>query len=353
MSKLRVDTLSPTDDSKDLEVSELLSGADVGSGLEAGKLVTTTSTGGVPTIQIPSKNGQRLYINKNVTTNDDLTVLQVNRKVNVSGGKSGYVGTALVATTDVTAKGKGNYEWTALFVMNSNVDSTDIVDGAASPQNVAIYGQSKKNGTAATWAGCLEIQDNANSIATGATIGLEVTAVSRGADTATPQRIALHAAIKTPSDNTIGTEWGVGLLVSTEGTAVRVREAIRVIASVGDAVLYSKSTTDQTTGSLIKDEGNMVRGIDLSSATYTSNQAIRLASGHRIALDLAGTNSIYGDTAGTNFTSRINVAAGIAFPGSLTSSSANPGSKTLPSAPDGFITISIDGVNKKLPYYAA
>lgn len=352
MSKLRVDKLSPTDDSKEMEVSSLLSGVDVGSGLEAEKLIKTTSTGGVPTIQIPSTNGQRLYINKNVTTVDDLTVLQVNRKVNVSGGKSGYVGSALVATTDVTASGKGNYEWTALFVMNSNVDSTDIVDGAASPQNVAIYGQAKKNGTAATWAGCLEIQDNANSVATGATIGLEVTAVSRGADTATPQRIALHAAIKTPKDNTIGTEWGVGLLVSTEGNSVRVREAIRVIASVGDAVLYSKATTDQNTAALIKDEGALVRGIDLSGASYSTQQAIRLAAGQRIALDQAGTNSIYGDTSGTNFTSRINVAAGIAFPGTLTSTTANAGTKTLPSAPDGFVIISIDGVNKKMPYYA-
>ena len=317
-------------------------------------------TSGIPTIKVADDTTQRVFLTKDVTHPDDFAVMQINRNANYSGGTVGFVGSALRVQTDIkTPSSVGTFEWAGLFIMNNMAPANTSGGGpgnGAVPQQVALYGQANKNSTSATWASCLEISDNQGTSANGQAIGQEITVRAIGADTSTPSRIGLHIAAHTPDNNLIGMEWGIAVYVSAStNQAIRFRDVFRVDSIVGNAVLLSNATTNQADAALIKDKGSLSVGIDLSGATYSSSVALRLKIAQRISLDENDTNQLYGSYAGIIAKGRLNMTNSFAVPssGNVASTATEGGGASLPATVGGFITILIDGVPKKIPFYNA
>lgn len=80
------------------------------------------------------------------------------------------------------------------------------------------------------------------------------------------------------------------------------------------------------------------------SSSSTIGQIIQLASGQSArALNIR-------DSA-TNFLSGFDNAGRLEYSSGLTSATASAGSQTLPGNPDGFLVVTVNGVQKKIPYY--
>lgn len=317
-------------------------------------------TSGIPTIKVADDTTQRVFLTKDVTHPDDFAVMQINRNANYSGGTVGFVGSALRVQTDIkTPSSVGTFEWAGLFILNNKAPVNTSGGGpgnGAVPQQVALYGQANKDSTSATWASCLEISDNQGTSANGQAIGQEITVRAIGADTPTPSRVGLHIAGHTPDNNLIGMEWGIAVYVSANtNQAIRFRDVFRVDSIVGNAVLLSNATTNQADAALIKDKGSLSAGIDLSGATYSSGVALRLKVAHKISLDENDTNQLYGSPLGIVAKGRLNMTNSFAIPssGNVTSTATGGGGAALPATVGGFISILIDGVPKKIPFYNA
>lgn len=317
-------------------------------------------TSGIPTITVADDTTQRVLLTKDVTHPDDFAVMQINRKANYSGGTVGFVGSALRVQTDIeTPSSVGTFEWAGLFILNNKAPANTSGGGpgnGAVPQQVALYGQANKNSSSATWASCLEISDNQGTSANGSAIGQEITVRAIGADTPTPSRVGIHVAAHTPDNNLIGMEWGIGFYVTSDTAKnVRFRDVFRVDAIVGNAVLLNNATTNQAGATLIKDKGSLTAGIDLSGATYSSAVALRLKVAQRISLDENDTNQLYSSSAGIIAKGRLNMTNSFAVPssGNVTSAATAGGGASLPATVGGFISILIDGVTKKIPFYNA
>ena len=317
-------------------------------------------TSGIPTIRVADNINQRVLLTKDVTNPDDFSVLQINRNANYSGGTVGFVGSALCVRTDInTPSSVGTFEWAGLFIMNNKAPANTSGGGpgsGAAPQQVALYGQANKDSTSATWASCMEINDNQGTSANGPAIGQEITVRAIGADTPIPSRVGLHIAAHTPDNNLIGMEWGIGFYVTSDTAKdVRYRDVFRVDAIVGNAVLLNNATTNQAGAVLIKDNGSLTAGIDLSGATYSSAVALRLKVAQRISLDENDTNQLYSSSAGIIAKGRVNMTNSFAVPssGNVTGTATAGSGASLPATVGGFISIMIDGVTKKIPFYNA
>lgn len=317
-------------------------------------------TSGIPTIEVADDTAQRVLFTKDVTHPDDLAVVQINRNANYSGGTVGFVGSALCVRTDIkTPSSVGTFEWAGLFIMNNKAPANTSGGGpgsGAAPQQVALYGQANKDSTSATWASCMEINDNQGTSANGPAIGQEITVRAIGADTPTPSRVGTHVAAHTPDNNSIGMEWGIAFYATSDTAKdVRFRDVFRVDAIVGNAVLLSNATTNQVGAALIKDKGSLTAGIDLSGATYSSAVALRLKVAQRISLDENDTNQLYSSSAGIIAKGRVNMTNSFAVPssGNVTGTATAGGVASLPATVSGFISIMIDGVTKKIPFYNA
>lgn len=329
---------------------------DAKSTVAPGNVAKFGDTSGVATLSVPDAPTKRLLLNKTCSYPDDFTVLQVNRSANYTGGTVGHVGSALRAQTNVSPTANGSFEWTALFVMDNNAPNNPSGGGpgsGVSPQNVAMYGQAIKRNTSATWAGCLEIRDS-QAPANGAAIGLEITCVADGADSVIPQRIGSHVTLIDGVPIGQDVEWGRAYwadAVSVPGGG-RFRIGYDYTGGVGDAV-FSATATTNTNASLIKDKSTLAVGINLTQATYTTNRAIHLKMGQRIALNEDATQTLRGSAAGPVFEGRLNLTGSFAVPsaGNTTSSAAAGTSGAAPSQVAGYITILIDGVTKKIPFY--
>lgn len=305
----------------------------------------------IHTLRIFKGSANRLRIVKEPEVND-YTSVQLDRICNYYGGSIGYVGTNLVATTIVSPQSNKNFEWNALFILDNNatpeVDPSSPGNGAV-PQNCAFYSQAKKNSGASTWGGCIEIQDNVDAVS-GAAIGLEMTTNSKGNDAEVPQRNAHHVAIG--CSHGTGTEWGRGFWVSTDITAnAKVRYAFDCDGYVTNSVLRNKATGTETS-CLIKDEGTLPKGIDLTKTFYTTGMAVGINYGNSIWLGNDGKYKIRASTVGPSIAGRLNMENSFSINsyGNVTFS-ATAGPRILPDAPDGFISILVDGVHKKIPYY--
>lgn len=317
-------------------------------------------TSGIPTIEVADDTAQRVLFTKDVTHPDDFAVMQINRNANYSGGTVGFVGSALRVQTDIkTPSSVGTFEWAGLFILNNKAPANTSGGGpgnGAAPQQVAIYGQANKDSTSATWASCLEISDNQGTSANGQAIGQEITVRAIGADTPTPSRVGLHVAAHTQDNNLIGMEWGVAVYATSDTAKdVRFRDVFRVDAIVGNAVLLSNATTNQADSALIRDKGSLAIGIDLSGATYSSSVALRLKAAQRISLDENDTNQLYSSASGIISKGRLNMVNSFAVPssGNVTSTATAGSGASLPATVSGFISIMIDGVTKKIPFYDA
>lgn len=318
------------------------------------------NTSGIPTIEVADDPAQRVLLTKEVTHPNDYAVMQINRNAKYSGGTVGFVGSALRVQTDIdTTSSVGTFEWAGLFVLNNKAQANTSGGGPGSgavPQQVALYGQANKKSTSATWASCLEINDNQGTSANGPAIGQEITVRAIGADTTTPSRVGAHLAAHTPDNNLIGMEWGIGYYVTSDAAKdVRFRDVFRVDAIVGNAVLLSNAKTNQLGAALIKDKGSLTIGIDLSGATYSSSVALRLKAAQKISLDENDTNQLSSSSAGIIARGRLNMTNSFAVPssGNVTGTATAGGGASLPATVGGFISIMIDGVTKKIPFYNA
>lgn len=317
-------------------------------------------TSGIPTIQVADNINQRVLLTKDVTNPDDFSVLQINRNAKYSGGTVGFVGSALRVQTDIdTTSSVGTFEWAGLFILNNKAQANTSGGGPGSgavPQQVALYGQANKDSTSATWASCLEINDNQGTSANGPAIGQKITVRAIGTDTPTPSRVGLHVAAHTQDNNLIGMEWGVAVYATSDTAKdVRYRDVFRVDAIVGNAVLLSNATTNQADAALIRDKGSLTIGIDLSGATYSSSVALRLKTAQRISLDENDTNQLYSSSVGIIVRGRLNMTNSFAVSssGNVTGTATAGGGASLPATVGGFISIMVDGVTKKIPFYNA
>jgi len=290
--------------------------------------------------------GHAYTIRRNHAKATDYADLRLDRVANYVGGTNGVVSAALIANVHVSS-GVRNCEWGILSVMDN---LSAAADGG---ENVAVYGQAKKRSTGKTWAACFEIDDiNGSADATGDTIGIEVTC--RASPTTTDsnfQRNGIHIA----GHATEATDWARAYWASSDGR-LRYREVFSNSAPYTRAVFYNGGNGVDTGNSpaLIKDDGSCLRGIDLSGATYSTNEAIKIKSGHRIALEPTGAVSIW-HASNTVVVegARLFTDQGLSFPSTLVTASASAGTRALPSNPSGFIAIFIDGLGYKIPYYAS
>ena len=322
--------------------------SDVSSTIAPGKVPRFSDTAGIATLSIHDDKDQRLLLQKEATQSSDYGTMQILRRANYTSGLSGFVGSALNVKTEARGVGSRQSEWAGLFTMESR--STQSGEW---PQNVGVYSQGLKYTDSSTWAGCFEISDrNPVSGASGGAIGIEVSASANGADiAATPQRNGVHIAISRGTINSQDCEWGRGFWV-TAGQAARWIYGFSA-ESAGSYAYHAKFTGVSADSALILDESNCAVGIDLKRATYTTNRAIQLKIGQRIALDENATQTLRGSTAGPVLEGRLNLTGSFAVPsaGNTTSSASAGTSGAAPSQVAGYITILIDGATKKIPFY--
>lgn len=330
---------------------------DASSIIEVGKIPKFSDTAGVPTLTVPDNPTKRLFINKLCTSPDDFSVVQVGRHANYSGGTAGYVGTAFQAKTYVEPTATATSEWTGLFQLDNNAPNNPSGTGPGSgalPQNVALYGQAQKRNTGSTWAGCFEINDYLNG-ANGAAIGIEVACSTEGADVfATPQRNGVHVAVGELVPGGTAAEWGRGFWVST-GANARTIYGFAITGTVGDSAFNNAAGAGGAASALMRDSGNLVLGVDLSAATYSSSIALRTKLGHRIAFDAEGSFYLVGNASvgGIICNSNLQINGKLGYLSANTSLTASAGSRVLPANPGGFLNIQIDGSNFRIPYYGA
>lgn len=315
-----------------------------------------TSPGGVAPLSLPgvveTQFGTRSLNRKTITSATEGAVLDLQRIGSHTGGTNGFVTPAFQAYTSALA-GSKNFEWTCLSVIDN---FSTLADGS---ENVAIYGQALKKSSGKTWAGCLEIQDtNAAATALGDCIGLEITSVAQDF-TSDPnyQRNGIHIATRSTGSN--AAEWSRGFWTSTAGLA-RVRECFSNTGNFCKAVLRNSGTGTSTgidTAKFIEDIGSSEIGIDLGSATYSSNIALRIKSGDIIYLDQTNANALRYLGGVIQLTgSRVRPTQGLDFVSSvagIVTTTATAGAQILPANPVGFLSVWIDGTQYKLPYYGS
>jgi hypothetical protein len=310
-----------------------------------------TYPGGTVPLALPgvveTQLGARSLNRNTVTLGTDPAVLEIQRVGSHTGGTPGNVSTAFKAYTS-TLSGSSNYEWTVLAVIDNYCTNADL------SENVGIYGQGLKRSSGPTWAACFDIQDlNTAGNAVGGTIGLEITVRPKDLTTDTDlRRNGLH--ISNLSTGAGSAEWGRAYWATTAGDA-RYREVYSNSGKFSRAVLYNIGTgvgTGIDTPKFIVDAGSSNMGIELKDATYASGIALRIKAGDKIVLDGATSVSMHYTTEVVVAGARLQPSSGLSFPSSgLVTSSATAGIFTLPANPSGFLSIWIDGNQKKVPYY--
>ena len=276
-------------DVSDASLREYLAATGESSPVSAAKSIVSPGnvakfgdTTGIATLTVPDETQQRLLLSKEVTNPSDFATMQLLRRVNHGGGMEGHVGFGLNAKTEVRGSSLQS-EWTGFF----GLDNYSTASGTW-PQHVAVYGQANKRSPTNTWAGCFEISDqNPGSGASGAAIGIEVTASANGADIrATPQRNGVHIAISRGTINTQDCEWGRGVWVTAGPSAHWI---YGFSAENAGAYAYHAKFTGYTADSaLILDESNCAVGVDLKRASYSTQTALWFKALDKIAWESTG-----------------------------------------------------------------
>lgn len=280
------------------------------------------------------------------TQESNTSVHRVQKLVDYIGGTPGDVKTASWVLVQVE-DGPTDFQWAGL---------DHLINKASAGENVARFSKAEKRGTGATWASCLNIEDHTGATS-GAAIGQEITALGNGVDTLY-LRNGLNIAIHKLNGAGQDLEWGRGFWTSNKAGEAgnRFRKAFDNTAPIGLAV-YSNSGNDVGTGegaALLRDYGSLARGVDLSAATYSTNEAIRLAVNHRIAFDVGGTHYMLSNgTVIQVVGARLQPQSGLSFPSAgLVTTTATAGGVAKPATYSGFLSILIDGVPMKVPYYS-
>ncbi len=253
--------------------------------------------------------------------------------------------------------------WVILQVEDGPVDFhwaglDQLINYASAGENVARYSKAEKRGTGPTWAACFDIEDYTNVGTAGGSIGLEITVKGNGGDPSLNRNgINISAHKRDKSVGAQDLEWGRGFWTSNLPSEPNNRfvYAFTNTARVLTAVFHNSGNDIAGGGvaAFVKDTGSLARGVDLSGATYSSAEAIRLAANQRIAFEATGAQYIRStgsliEARGARF----QATSGLSFPSSgLVSSAANAGGVTKPATYAGFLSVMIDGVEKKVPFY--
>jgi hypothetical protein len=329
-----------------------LTAGTVSSGEEAFKSYFPNASKNIQSTGLAGTDGDSLFHYASITAAGDepnLSVHRVQKLVDYTGGTPGDVKTASWVIVQVE-DGPVDFHWAGLDQM---------INYASAGENVARFSKAEKRGTGHTWAMCANIEDHTVSGAgeTGEAIGIEVTVNGNGVDAGYHRNgvnVALHKTVSGGED----LEWGRGFWTSTRPDQPnnRLRRAFDNTAPIGVAV-FSNSGNDAGTGegaALLRDSGALSRGVDLAAATYSTNEAVRLATNQRIAFEVGGSHYIR--STGTVIQvmgARLQPQQGLAFPSSgLVSTTATAGGVAKPATYSGFLSILIDGVTMKVPYYS-
>ena len=242
------------------------------SNLPADALVLSGGNG-----QLNRMQRQRIFTTG--AASNDIATSWVSRDANFTGGTFGFVNSALkvetAAAADVTS-----FEWGILSVMDNY---------ATAGENVAIYGQAKKQSTGPTFAMVAEARDETNlANPTTGLVGLEVDLFANGTDNIN-RRVGI--------DIVIGRANGGG--ATCVGTA-----AIRVgpqnfdnangsfISGLLLTGLIDAGINLQSSGTWgLRTTGSQSIGIDLSQGTH-STAAIRLAAGQLVSFEGTGARTL-------------------------------------------------------------
>ncbi len=265
------------------------------------------------------------------------STLRTQKIASYSGGTRGVVKTGTWNLYHV-ANGPTDYHWAGL---------DELINEASAGENVARYSKATKMSQGPTWAGCFEIADA--SYAGAPAIGIEVTARGNGADPSRQRNGVNVAAHRYTSAGGQDLEWGRGFWTSAADTNCRFGTAFENTAKVAEAVFCNKGADGLANGSssLLKDTGALGRGIDLSEAYYSSGEAIRLGNNQRISLEPTGSRYIRSVSGVIEVNGApLQVNNSLSFPSANLVSSSSGGL-------GGYLTIRIDGVTKKIPFYNA
>ena len=272
----------------------------------------------------------------------------------VAGGTVGFVNAASVART-TTGATETSFEWTTLSIMNNY---------AASGQNVAVYGQGNKRSTGPTWGIVSEARDHTQAAnpAQGL-IGIESGIFANGTDTNT-SRVAIDISVgKGVAGGTINTTSN-GLRIAPTNLDVTQGQLINGITLQGNMTVGVQVSSIGAWG--IQLSGTYTVGIDLGTAT-TNTSAIRIKEGANIAFDVTSLARLRHEATGVPglvysyngvdkvlFSDSGNVVLGstISWTSAYSSTTATIGTNGAPPGQvEGYITVNIQGTDRKIPYY--
>jgi len=317
---------------------------------------TPTDSGGVTTVNA------RLQLLDGVSPTTTALDASAKASVNalrdasgVSGGTVGYVNPNIWART-ITGAAETSFEWTIVGIVDNY---------AAAGENVALYGQGNKRSTGPTWGIVSEARDF-TSVAnpTAGLIGLEVGIFANGTDTAL-NRVAIDVSVgKGVAGGTINTTSN-GLRIAPTNLDLTQGQLTNGITLQGNMVVGVQVSSSGIWG--IQLSGTHTVGIDLGTAT-TSTSAIRIKEGANIAFDVGSLARLRHETTGQPglvysyngvdkvlFSDAGNVILGstISWTSAFSSTSATAGTNGAPPAQvTGYLTVNINGVDVKLPYYS-
>ena len=272
----------------------------------------------------------------------------------VAGGTVGYVNPTVYART-ITGATETSFEWTNVSVMDNY---------SAAGENVALYGQGNKRSTGPTWGIVSEARDFTQvANPTKGLIGIEVGLFANGTDTGF-QRVGVDVSVgKGVAGGTINTTT-YGVRVGPTDNDLTLGQVTDGIALNGNMVVGVQVSSSGTWG--IQISGTYSVGLDLGTAT-TSTSAIRIKEGANIAFDVTSLARLRHETTGIPgliysyngvdkvlFSDSGNVILGstISWTSAYSSTTATIGTNGAPPGQvEGYITVNIQGADRKIPYY--
>lgn len=211
------------------------------------------------------------------------STLRIDRLASAAGGTPGYVNSAVFAKTYVTSATREDFEW----AITGSIDN-----GSNLGQNVGVYGQGNKQAQGPTWGMVAEVCDTTNANTTGGSggsVGLEVDVWCNGTD-ANAKRIGVDVTVGNAQYvrngvNGIGPGQGYsGVRITpmngAEGPTTGSWQYGVEIVSATAAGIYNRASG--TWG--IFHSGTYQVGIDISTATHSTNTALRIKSDDYISL---------------------------------------------------------------------
>jgi hypothetical protein len=273
----------------------------------------------------------------------------------VSGGTVGYVNPNIWART-ITGATETSFEWTIIGIVDNY---------SAAGENVGVYGQGNKRSTGPTWGIVSEARDFTQTAnPTAGLIGIEAGIFANGTDTGL-NRVGMDISVgKGVAAGTINTT-SYGLRIAPTNLDLTQGQLTNGITLQGNMTVGVQVSSSGTWGAQFN--GTYTVGIDLSSAT-NSTSAIRIKNGENMAFDgsslyrlrhsstgvagltyaVSGVDKIILSDAGG-----IVLSETVAWTSAYSSTTATAGTAGAPPAQVvGYITINVNGTDRKFPYYA-